>query len=75
MKEKGPRWTGPVDHDLMGFNCMVKALNRSLRNLVEMECFSLFARKQAKVPVRDYFNVAAKYVSFVLLCPHLGFNA
>lgn len=58
MKTKAEAWTGPVDRDLMGFNCMVKALHRSLRNVAEMLALGLLLRKQAKVPVRHYAGLA-----------------
>mmetsp|Transcript_4646 Transcript_4646/g.16348 ORF Transcript_4646/g.16348 Transcript_4646/m.16348 type:complete len:704 (+) Transcript_4646:98-2209(+) len=58
MQTAAEPWTAAVDRDLMGFNCIVKALHRSLRNVAEMLALGLLLRKQAKVPVRRYAGLA-----------------
>src|SRR5689334_21106855 len=51
-------WTGALDHDLMGFHEIVKALYRSLRNALEMTLASLFLTHKVQMPANALTKVA-----------------
>jgi len=51
-------WTGPLDHDLMGFHEIVKALYRSLRNSLEMTLVSLFLSHKIHMPPQECTRVS-----------------
>jgi len=51
-------WTGPLDHDLMGFHEIVKALYRTLRNLLEMSFVGLFLTRKIHINPRDYARLS-----------------
>lgn len=53
-------WEGPLDHDLLGFNSLIKALHRSLRNVVEGELLARVLRRDCTAPVQAYGMVAYK---------------
>jgi len=57
-------WEGPVDHDLMGFNSIVKAVYRSLRNLIEMLLLRLFLKRKSKLPPKEYIGLTMKLPFF-----------
>ena len=62
MSLKGEAWHAHIDHDLMGVNSIYKAFNRSLRNLLEMLCLSLYLRHKAKLPnPRQYIDLALQF--------------
>jgi len=50
---KNVPWSGPLDQDLMAFNSILKALYRSLRNLIELLLMNLFVQNKAQIlPVK-----------------------
>eukprot|EP00026_Physarum_polycephalum_P002709 Phypoly_transcript_02717.p1 GENE.Phypoly_transcript_02717~~Phypoly_transcript_02717.p1 ORF type:complete len:741 (+),score=127.90 Phypoly_transcript_02717:53-2275(+) len=51
-------WNGALDHDLMGFHEIVKALYRSLRNALEMTLASLFLSHKTQLAPQEYTRVA-----------------
>ncbi len=51
-------WEGPLDHDLLGFNSLVKALHRTLRNVLEAELTARVLRRELAAPVSAYAAVA-----------------
>jgi hypothetical protein len=50
-------WSGPIDHELMGFSSIVKALLRSLRNLTEMLAAHLVITHKARFAPEGYTDV------------------
>lgn len=58
MKLNENNWTGPLDHDLMGFHEIVKALYRSLRNALEMTFASLFLSRRIQIPYQELARTA-----------------
>jgi len=54
-------WEGPIDHDLMGFNSIVKALYKTLRNLMEMLLLNLFLNNRATLNPEDLLEVSYRY--------------
>lgn len=57
-------WTGPLDHDLMGFHEIVKALYRTLRNLLEMSLLALFLSRKVHINPRDYVRLSFNMLPF-----------
>jgi hypothetical protein len=51
-------WRGPVDQDLMAFNSIVKALYRSLRNLVDILLLNLYLQSKSIIHPRSYIIMA-----------------
>jgi len=51
-------WSGPIDHELMGFNSIVKALQRSLRNLTEILTAHSVITHKARLSPEDYINTS-----------------
>lgn len=51
-------WEGPLDHDLLGFNSLVKALHRTLRNVLEAELAARVLRRELMGSVSSYGIVA-----------------
>jgi hypothetical protein len=51
-------WEGPLDHDLLGFNSLVKALHRTLRNVLEAELTARMLRREHGTPVQTLTTVA-----------------
>jgi hypothetical protein len=51
-------WSGPIDHELMGFNSIVKALQRSLRNLTEILTAHAVITHKARLSPEDYINTS-----------------
>lgn len=47
--KKNSAWDGVVDHDLLAFNCILKALGRSIRGLLEMVLLSVLIRTKVQV--------------------------
>jgi len=65
MHFKGDKvWEAEIDHDLMAFNCIAKALSRSLRNLLEMILLALFLRNKSTIPYHQYANLSIKLPYF-----------
>jgi hypothetical protein len=56
--EEGRSWEGPIDPDLMGFNSIVKALYKTLRNLLEMLLANLFLSGRTALNPEDYLEVS-----------------
>jgi hypothetical protein len=54
-------WSGPIDHELMGFNSIVKALQRSLRNLTEILTAHAVITHKARLSPEDYINTSFRY--------------
>eukprot|EP01102_Stenamoeba_stenopodia_P007359 TRINITY_DN2064_c0_g2_i1.p1 TRINITY_DN2064_c0_g2~~TRINITY_DN2064_c0_g2_i1.p1 ORF type:complete len:722 (+),score=142.70 TRINITY_DN2064_c0_g2_i1:172-2337(+) len=57
-------WEGPIDYDLMAFNSILKALNRSLRNLYEMLFLTIILRRKTVVSPHDYALLSTKLPFF-----------
>jgi len=57
-------WTGALDHDLMGFHEIVKALYRTLRNLLEMSLLALFLSRKVHINPREYARVSFHMLPF-----------
>jgi len=69
-------WVGPIDQELMAWNCVVKALYKSLRNLMEMilirlylsglikfSDYSMFQKVTARLP---FFQESSTVMGLVL---------
>jgi hypothetical protein len=57
-------WEGPIDHDLMGFNSIVKALYKTIRNLMEMLMLNLFLNNRATLNPEDLLEVTYRLPFF-----------
>jgi len=57
-------WVGPIDQELMGWNCIVKAQYKSLRNLLEMVLTRLYLSGIVKFPDYSAFNRIATKLPF-----------
>jgi hypothetical protein len=62
--EEGRSWEGPIDPDLMGFNSIVKALYKTLRNLLEMLLANLFLSGRTALNPEDYLEVSYRLPYF-----------
>jgi len=49
-------WMGPIDQELMAWNCVIKAQYKTLRNLVEIILTRLYLSGQVKHPDLSYFQ-------------------
>jgi hypothetical protein len=58
MRVNDQPWSGALDHDLMGFHEIVKALYRSLRNALEMTLLSLFLSHKTQLDPKEYSRIA-----------------
>lgn len=58
MRLTSSPWTGPLDQELMGFQEVVKALYRSLRNLLEVSLAALFLNRKIHLPPHEYAPLA-----------------
>lgn len=54
-------WSGPVDHDLMAFNSIVKVMYKSLRNLEEMLLVNLVLSRRALCEPNELIFPAFKF--------------
>ena len=61
-------WEGPLDHDLLGFNSIVKLLHRALRNVLESELAARVLRREFYAPpqCRRYFFFLFSVLFFFL---------
>ena len=55
---KAEAWSGPLDHDILGFNSLVKALHRTLRNVLEAELVARVMRRECTAPAHELRSVA-----------------
>lgn len=53
-------WSSVVDHDLLAFNCILKALGRSIRGLLEMVLLSVLVRTKVQIHHRRYVVVSQR---------------
>mmetsp|Transcript_97313 Transcript_97313/g.145840 ORF Transcript_97313/g.145840 Transcript_97313/m.145840 type:complete len:389 (+) Transcript_97313:898-2064(+) len=58
--KKDVAWTGPVDHDLLAFNCILKALGRSVRGLFEMVLLGILIRTKVQVHHNCYAKISQR---------------
>mmetsp|Transcript_45649 Transcript_45649/g.74436 ORF Transcript_45649/g.74436 Transcript_45649/m.74436 type:complete len:808 (-) Transcript_45649:597-3020(-) len=62
--KEGMFWESRVDHDLMGFNCIVKTIHRSLRNLLEVVMLAAFLRHHARLSPKEYLPLSFRLPFF-----------
>mmetsp|Transcript_22919 Transcript_22919/g.38984 ORF Transcript_22919/g.38984 Transcript_22919/m.38984 type:complete len:702 (-) Transcript_22919:69-2174(-) len=51
-------WEGPLDHDLLGFNSLMKAIHRSLRNCLEADLLARVLRREHRTPLNQLRHVS-----------------
>jgi hypothetical protein len=60
LKTTQKAWSGPVDHDLVAFNSIVRVMYRSLRNLEEMLLTNLILTRRSTCEPTEYTYYAHK---------------
>eukprot|EP00742_Colponemidia_sp_Colp-10_P004976 GILJ01005317.1.p1 GENE.GILJ01005317.1~~GILJ01005317.1.p1 ORF type:complete len:710 (-),score=120.16 GILJ01005317.1:212-2341(-) len=58
MRLRARQWDAAVDYDLAGFHSIVKTLQRSLRNLLDMIFLSVFLKQKAQLSTTNCTAVA-----------------
>mmetsp|Transcript_6988 Transcript_6988/g.8678 ORF Transcript_6988/g.8678 Transcript_6988/m.8678 type:complete len:275 (+) Transcript_6988:457-1281(+) len=58
--KKDSAWTGLVDHDLLAFNCILKALGRSIRGLFEMVLLGILIRTKVQIEHSRYASISQR---------------
>jgi len=58
--KKESAWDGLVDHDLLAFNCILKALGRSVRGLFEMVLLSVLIRTKVTVNHKRFISISQR---------------
>merc|ERR1712100_5222 len=62
--KEGEAWQSYVDHDLLGFNSILKAVNRSMRNLFEMVLLSILIRNKVKIHHNQFIDISQRLPFF-----------